>query len=261
MNHPLNFKTGIMKRVNNVNRVFSCFLVISIILTYGCSTSMNYSLNGSSHNLPYGMKEIDGSFWWKCEFKVVWPEDVEPDFAVDLLLAHAVVSPILSQYADNISYWRFHRRAVRDNGGHLFTFLFYSKPEIASLIFRDINKNQVLKDSLSADLIEKVKMDNPDNPMLQHIEDTSDPEWPPEVQKNWPAYIMGVSSFWLGLIAEYKQNSPEEYNDVDDLLEGYRQVNDTITEIWKEQGQHALFHHMNALFGYEPILIKTEVWF
>ena len=33
-------------------------------------------------------------FWWACRFEVGWPPGQEPDFAVDLLLAHGVVRPV-----------------------------------------------------------------------------------------------------------------------------------------------------------------------
>ena len=88
---------------------------VCLLFIYGCATSNNSVVIGSSHIVPYGMKEINDSYWWKCQFIINWPAGNEPDWAVDHLLAHAVVSPALSQYAENIPYWRFHRRAARDS--------------------------------------------------------------------------------------------------------------------------------------------------
>jgi hypothetical protein len=236
-------------------------LLLFLFLTCGCGVSRNSVVIGSSHNFPYGMKAIDDSFWWRCRFTNVWPKDREADGAVDLLLAHAVVSPVLSQYTADIAYWRFHRRALRDSKGHQFTFLFYSKPEIASAVFAEIDKSEVLKDSLNANIVRKVVMDNPGHPQLPNIGHTSDRHWSSEVQKNWPSYIMGVSSLWLGLIDDYKQKSSKASNNIGELLEEYREVDAKITDTWRNEGQHAFLHHLNAVFGYEPMLIKKELSF
>ena len=190
-----------------------------------------------------------------------WPENREPDWAVDLLLAHTVVSPVLSKYSADIPYWRFHRRAARDSSGHRFAFLFYSKPEIASAVFAEIDKSDVLKASLNANIVNKVIMDNPKRPQLPNISDTSDPHWSPEIQKNWPSYIMGVSSIWLGLIADYRHENSKTTNSIGELLEEYRKVDDKITESWRIEGQHAFLHHLNAVFGYQPMLIKKWLSF
>ena len=45
------------------------------------------------------------------------------------------------------------------------------------------------------------------------------------------------------------------------LLEQYRKVDEKITEKWRNEGQHALLHHLSAVFGYEPMLIKKELVF
>ena len=38
----------------------------------------------------------------------------------------------------------------------------------------------------------------------------------------------------------------------------YREVNEAITRSWQKEGRHALLHHLNAIFGYEPIKIYVE---
>lgn len=250
-----------MNPISKSNAKLGWLLSLFLLLTYGCSMSTKPVVTGSSHNFPQSMKAKDASFWWKCGFKIVWPNDDEVDWAVDLLLAHAVVSPVLSQYADDIPYWRFHRRAARDSTGHQFTFLFYSVAEIASSVFTSIDKSEVLKDSLKANIVKEVVMDNPKHPKLPKIGDTSDQNWSPEFQKNWPSFIMGVSSLWLGLIIEDMQHSPQAFDDINQLLEEYRYVDARITDKWKNEGQHALLHHLNAIFGYQPMLIKKELSF
>ena len=250
-----------MNPVNKLHIRPRWLILLFLFLTCGCGMSTNYVVIGSSHNFPYGMKAIDDAFWWRCTFINVWPKNSEADGAVDLLLAHAVVSPILSQYVDDIPYWRFHRRAARDSKGHRFTFLFYSKPEIAFAVFAEIDKSEVLKDSLNANVVRKVVMDNPRHPQLPNIGDTSDRLWSSAVQRNWPSYIMGVSSLWLGLIADYIQNSSKASNDIHELLEAYREADAKITDNWRNEGQHALLHHLNARFGYHPMLMRKELTF
>jgi hypothetical protein len=128
-------------------------------------------------------------------------------------------------------------------------------------VFAEIDKSEVLKDSLNANIVRKVVMDDPRHPQFPNIGDTSDRLWSPEVQKNWPLYIMGVSSLWLGLIAEYIQDSSKSSNNIRELLEEYREVDAKITDNWRNEGQHALLHHLNAVFGYKPMLIKKELSF
>ncbi len=69
------------------------------------------------------------------------------------------------------------------------------------------------------------------------------------MQENWPAYIMGVSELWLKLIDGLVTT---ETASVSKMLELYTQANMEITELWYAESNHALFHHMHALFGYPP---------
>ena len=236
-------------------------VILMGVLLFGCSTNRKPVHLLSKDHVPPSFKIIDNSYWWNCSFHVVWPDDAEINWAMDLLLAHAVVSPVLVEHINTISYWRFHRRAARDDAGHRFSFLFYSNPEIASLVFSEIAKSNVLKEAYEANLIEKVFFDDPDHLILANIEDTSDRRWSPGLQKNWPSFIMGTSSLWLGLIDEFMHNSPVDYTDIHLLLKSYRQVDDKITAMWRTEGQHALLHHLNAIFGYQPLHIKKALSF
>ena len=250
-----------MNPVIKPNTILCYLLSLLLLLSYGCATPLtNTVVSGSSNITPHGMKKIDNSFWWKCQFRMIWSND-EPNWAVDLLLAHTVVSPVLSLHADKIPYWRFHRRAVRDDVGHQFTFLFYSSPEVASSIFAEINKSEVLKNTVKANLLDKVYMNDPKQPKRPRIGDTSDPTWSPELQKHWPSFIMGVSALWLGLISEDMQNTSQNFGDINRLLEEYRQADANIMGKWRNEGQHALLHHLSAIFGYKPMLIKKEIIF
>ena len=205
----------------------------------------------------------DGGYWWSCRFKVSWPPAQDPDFAVDLLLAHAVVGPVLREYDHGMTLWRFHRRAARDKTGHQFSFLFRSDPGTAVEVFRKIVQTPVLREALSAGIVETVNVDDPGKPGRPRVEDTSDPAWPPSLQRSWPSFIMGVSSLWLGLIDEAAAELPADGAGagIHAVLERYRKADTRVTSIWHKEGQHAFLHHLNAIFGYEPMLLRKELSF
>ena len=235
-------------------------LLIGILIA-GCSVKKKPEHVLSPDHVPPGFKSMDNSYWWTCNFRIIWPDDSDINWGMDLLLAHAVVSPVLMRHTTNIPFWRFHRRAARDNSGHQFSFLFYSKPEIASLVLTEIAENKLLVDAYDANLIDRVLIDDPNHPQLPNIEDTSDRNWSPDLQKNWPSFIMGTSSLWLGLIDDALPDSPDDSTDIHTLLEKYREANERITETWRSEGQHALLHHLNAIFGYKPLHIRKSLSF
>ncbi len=241
--------------------ILQFLLIGGLIFFSGCSAKRGTSQDLSTHNVPPAFKVLENTYWWKCKFRNVRGDDDETDWGLDLLLAHAVVSPVLVEHIDDIPYWRFHRRATRDKTGHQFSFLFYSNPATASAVFSEINQSKVLQGVIDANLVKKVIMDDPDDPKRPSVEDTSDSAWSLDLQENWPSFIMGASSLWLGLIDNFMEDSPEDFADSLELLEKYREVNDEIAEVWREEGQHALLHHLNAVFGYEPLRIRKELSF
>jgi hypothetical protein len=91
---------------------------------------------------------------------------------------------------------------------------------------------------------------------LPTIADTSDAAWPPEIQASWPWFIMGVSQTWLSLIKQVTAEQPIQEPSPEALLDYYASVNDRVTALWRDYGQHAYLHHLNALFGYEPLVIR-----
>ncbi len=235
-------------------------LLLSILLA-GCSAHRESVQLPPAGSVSSGSKTLDNTYWWRCNFQIVWPEKQEINWTMDLLLAHAVVSPALEKYREDIRYYRFHRRAARDSSGHQFSFLFYSTPGTASLVMSDIAESKMLQAAYDENLITKVIIDDPAHPQLPGIGDTSDPHWSPALQRNWPSFIMGTSALWLGLIDEFMQDSPAKYTDIHLLLEKYREVDVKITETWRTEGQHALLHHLNAVFGYQPLSIRKYLTF
>src|SRR5210317_607429 len=103
---------------------YKIILPVGLILAmlFGCSAKELQTQNLPQANLPPAYKDTNQNYWWRCQFKIVWPENSRLNWGMDLLLAHSVISPILQNNYENISFWRFHRRAARDNAGHQFSF-------------------------------------------------------------------------------------------------------------------------------------------
>lgn len=200
--------------------------------------------------------------WWYARFAMNWPESREPSWYLDPLLAHRVISPVLERYRGEIRLWRFHRRAARDQAGHQFSFIIYSSPETARHVFAALQSNPLLGELKERGVLIRELYDDssPGTITRPNVEDTSDRHWPLSIQKSWPFYIQGVSEMWLNLVAEMAGAlSPgKPAAGVDELLRFYETLNSAMNQLWRQEGQHAFLHHLNALFGYEPLMIREK---
>ena len=175
---------------------------------------------------------------------------------MDLYLAHQVILPKLEKYKKDIDLWRFHRRAARDGAGRQFSFIFYSSPQTARHIFNALQTDPLVAYLKTEGILDRDVYDDPAKIARPNIEDTSDKNWPPSIQKTWPHYIMGASQMWLNLIAEIaaEKQADESPASVAEIEAFYQQVNETITELWQKEGRHAFMHHLNGLFEYKPLI-------
>jgi hypothetical protein len=234
------------------------WLIFLVAPLWGCAAAIQTKSPGPSIPAPAAMAPEAGRGWWRVSFQLNWPEDQEkPAWHMDLCLAHMVFAPLIDHYKDSLVLYRFHRRAVRDAQGHRFSFIFYSTPETAQRIFEDIRADKNVEAMIADDKIVKVVFDDSGGYKNLHIEDTSDPNWSPAVRKSWPYYIMGASQMWLHLIgeviAEHKEwSSTQKWPEAEDF---YRKVDAAVTELWQNEGRHAFLHHLNALFGYESVVV------
>ena len=201
--------------------------------------------------------------WWQAALRIKSVKEAEeenvidPLWHVDLFLAHSVMAPILEKYHEDITLWRFHRRATPDAVGHQFSFAFYSSPQIAKYIFEEIAGSTLLEKAKIRGFITAEIYD--DTTILAHpaISDTSDDNWSTITQKAWPYYIMGVSQMWLTMIDDIIKDNPppaEDIKSINDLIDYYNEVNEVVKTLWRDEAQHAFLHHLNAIFGYEPML-------
>jgi hypothetical protein len=198
--------------------------------------------------------------WWYARFQMEWPKDAEPRWHMDVLLASEVLAPVIEDYRGEMALWRFHRRAARDAAGHQFSFIFYAGPNVAARIFDSIRASSLIVQlQKSGDLL-AVTCDTTAAVHKPNIEDTSDPNWSPVLQRSWPYFIMGVSELWLTLVTQIAegQTSPGMPATLERKLDSYRKVDQTVQALWNREGGHALLHHLNAIFQYEPIMVNRR---
>jgi len=196
--------------------------------------------------------------WWYTRFRIKWPDNTEPSWHIDLLIAQEIIAPVLDQCGKEIFLWRFHRRAARDTEGHQFSFTFYSSSDTAKQIFNILHSSILLKKMKRSGVIIQDFYDDTAKVIAPDIKDTSDGNWSPHIRKSWPFFIMGVCQMWLTLISEISEeiHKKQKRSSLNKMQEGYRQVSETINTLWREQGCHAMLHHINAIFSYEPILVR-----
>jgi hypothetical protein len=68
---------------------------------------------------------------------------------------------------------------------------------------------------------------------------------------------MGVSRTWLGMISQKADELRNESSGATLYAyeKLYRRVEESVDQMWRNDGRHAFFHHLNALFGYQPLVI------
>ena len=149
---------------------------------------------------------------------------------------------------------------MRDKTGHQFSFIFYASAETAYQIFNQMRANELLAEMRYAGVIDEDRYDNPQNNNRPRIEDSSDAGWPEAIQKSWPYYIMGASQMWLNLIGETVADMPSVYSPLalQENEQQYKKAAAVIDALWEKEAQHALLHHLGALFGYKPILFHEK---
>jgi hypothetical protein len=201
-----------------------------------------------------------GKGWWAVRFQMNWPEDTPPSWYMDTLIAHRVVSPTLARYQERIDLWRFHRRASRDSAGHQFSFIFYTDVVSARLITDELRHDALVVSLIRSGSVRRMLSEDTQAISKSEIADTSDPVWPPAVQQAWPYFIDGVSRSWLELVEQTAQRSRPAVDDSSVLVlqDSYRTIDKEVQEAWETQGRHAFLHHLNAIFGYAPVVVYEK---
>jgi len=228
-------------------------IVMTLVLlgASGCAVLRPSADAASAAVPPVAGGLSDGTGWWYARFSIDRPEGEPPRWYVGTLLGGEVIAPVFDRHARDILIWRVHRRAGADRYGHVFSFIFYSTAAAAQRIYTDLEANPVLHKLRAEGRVTKVNFDDLATISRPLIEDTSDRQWPLPVQQTWPALAMGASRMWLDLVGEIAARHTDEQ----DLEQRYRIVQQEVSDIWAKQGQHAVLHHLTALFAYQPLLI------
>lgn len=227
--------------------------VLLALALWGCATlsPVEDAADGAQHDQTHTGVLPGGAGWWYARFHIDWPEGEPVRWYLGTLIGGEVIAPIFDDYYQDVYIWRIHRRASR-NGGHVFSFIFYSTPQGAQRIYRAIGEHPVVRALLEDGRLLRVAEDDVGTITRPDIEDTSDTHWPESVQRTWPAMMMGISRMWLDLVFEIASREPGS----DGLDAKYRKVQDEITRLWREEGQHAMLHHLNAVYAYQPLLMR-----
>ena len=223
--------------------------VLCLTLLAGCATPEPKSVDlprTENSALP------DDTGWWYARFRIASEKGKPPLWHIDTLIAGEIIVPVFERHFTAIRIWRVHRRAVDDGFGHVFSFIFYTSQKSAHSIYEDIRVNPVLAQLQAQGLVTETMFDNPANNTRPDIEDTSDEHWPIVIQQTWPAFIMGASRMWLDLVGTLAAAHAAEK----DLIQRYALVEQDIDQLWAVNGQHVFLHHLDAIFGYQPLLIR-----
>lgn len=197
--------------------------------------------------------------WWYARFRIDWPLEEEPRWYLDARIAREVVAPVLKSHQDQIELWRFHRRARRDPAGHQFSFIFYAAPATADKVFHALRESPLLAKLKADHLLIEDAYDRTTEITRPGLGDTSDPQWSEPLRQAWPWFIMGVSRTWLDLVDHFARQA-EASGDASgaDPDACYREVERRLQELWRNEGDHAFLHHLNALFGYQPTTVYEK---
>ncbi|MEN6440892.1 MAG: hypothetical protein ABFD97_20155 [Syntrophobacter sp.] len=252
----------IFKRFSRVRAgiLFCAVSALLLVSLSGCaSTRQGPSSKGPTQREveTTGRQELENS-WWYARFQFNWPQDQEPSWHLDLMVANTIIAPVLEKHGAEIPLWRVHRRAAPDQSGHQFSFIFFATQKSAGGIFETIKSNPMLAQMRSAGLITATTFDDTVKVIRPGIGGVSDGHWSVPVRRSWPFFIMGVSEMWMGLIDQLAEDGRPRPKTALELEAFYRKINEEVLAMWNKEAGHALLHHLNAVFGYEPLTFRGQ---
>jgi hypothetical protein len=195
--------------------------------------------------------------WYEFNFGVSWDRKQEPKTWVDIFIIDTIIREVIYQKKSEIVLWSVHRRWFNDQHGHELTFNCFINDKTANEIEKSIKSNNTFKilqnNSLFVNDLKAV-LKGADNRSL-----TNGENWPDELKEAWPQYINGCCRMILLLIEKIKsgRNIP---TDIQSAEQFYSRINNELIGMWQRFGGVAFFHHLTAIFGYSPLLIRPQFW-
>ncbi len=240
---------------------YSYAAIASVLVAFFCTACASVSVAGPPQpQAVMAETKHAATGWWNAAFIIRWPEGTEPAWHLDLLLAHRIVAPVLYRHRDEIVLWRFHRRAARDEAGHQFSFSFYSPRDTAERIYAALKSDAHLKALKDSGLVMEDRYEDTTTIAKPDVQDMCDAAWSPPIKASWPYFAMGASEMWLRLVTQVADQTQKDQapTSPEDMAAFYAAVNESVTELWRTEGSHAFLHHLNGLFGYEPLIIYEK---
>lgn len=238
---------------------YRIYLIVASLLLAACTPALQVqpAATFQPNAAPLDAEQPE-RYWWQLRFRLIWPDDEPPDFSAHLLIAEQLLMPVIIENQAELPLWRFHRRAGRSDSGNQFSLIFFSDKATATHINEQILSDPLTQWLLDSKAIDKVRFAQRSPEDLGRLELTSDPEWPIEIQRSWPYFIMGASQAWLMLVQELSQaDALEGEVDYATMLQHYQTVDSRLNDQWRRYGQHAYLHHLSATFGYQPLQIRS----
>lgn len=229
--------------------------LLLVLLLQACATARPPPAAASPLPVTAPAAPVSGQVWWQAAFRLADDEAGATRWALDLLLADQIVAPLLREHGARVSLWRLHRRAAADAAGHQFSLIFRTDAATAEALFAAIRASPLRARLVERGYLRELVTQCFGGPCDGAPGATSDRRWDPRLAAAWPYFIMGVSAHWLALIGEVGAQLPPAADGVDAQLARYEQIQAQVTALWQRQGEHAYLHHLNALFGYEPMQI------
>lgn len=225
-----------------------------LVWAYGCAPVSTVQEMPRS-TVPTGATTAEQPRWWYVRFRLDGPHDGQVDSYLDGLIADRILAATIERHEAELTLWRFHRRWPDDATGHQFSFIFFAPTVLATRLIAEVEAEPLLQ-QLEEDghLVQFYSTEAPPERAADPA-GTSDPIWSPEIQHEWPKFIMGASRMWLGLVQAEAAKHPEL-----PLHDRYRAVERALDAVWLKEGNHAFFHHLSGLFGYKPVrVIRRDV--
>lgn len=228
--------------------VLPLFVAIFSLLIGACSsTGLPVAETGS----PILLRD-DASRWHIWRFRFARSDDGWVNTYLDGMLADQLLFDAVTDHADRIELWRFHRRWANDSTGHQFSLMVFAPADVGRSITTRLTRAPLLKTLTAQGYLVQWRIDPPGAAQVLRADATSDPLWSAEIQREWPHFIMGVSRFWGGLVRSEARRFAEL-----PLHERYREADSALADFWLHDARHTLLHHLNALFGYRALLDRN----